>query len=48
MTEKGILKKFFRMPRADGKGEIIPKITSNNSGRKLSDVCSVKENIYLL
>ena len=34
MTEKGILKKFFRMARADGKGEIIPKITSNNSGRE--------------
>ena len=26
MTEEGILKKFFRMPRADGKGKIIPKI----------------------
>ena len=48
MTEKGILKIFFRMPRADGKGEIIPKITSNNSGRELSDVCSVKGNIQLL
>ena len=46
MTEKGILKKFFRIPRADGKGrKIIPKITSNNSGRELSDVCSVKGNI---
>ena len=45
MTEKGILKKFFRMPRADGKGKIIPKITSNNSGRELSDACSVKGNI---
>ena len=48
MTEKGILKKFFRMPRADGKGEIIPKITSKNSGRDFSDVCSVKGNIQLL
>ena len=48
MTEEGILKKFFRMPRADGKGEIIPKITSNNSGRELSDVCSVKGNIQSL
>ena len=47
MTEKGILKKFFRMPRADGKGKIISKITSNNSGRELSDVCSVKGNIQL-
>ena len=26
MTEEGILKKFFRMPRADGKGKIIPKL----------------------
>ena len=44
MTEKGILKKsFFRMPRADGKGKIIPQITSNNSSRELS-VCSVKGN----
>ena len=48
MTEKGILKTFFRMPRADGKGEIIPKITSNNSGRELSDFCSVKGNMQLL
>ena len=45
MNENGILKKFFRMPRADGKGKIIPKITSNNSGRELSDVSSVKGNI---
>ena len=44
-TEKGILKKFVRMPRGDGKGKIIPKIMSNNSGRELSDVCSVKGNI---
>ena len=29
-TEKGILKKFVRMPRGDGKGKIIPKIMSNN------------------
>ena len=28
MTEKGTLKKFFRMPRADGKRKIIPKIRS--------------------
>ena len=45
MTEEGILKKFFRMPTADGKGKIIPKITSSNSGKELSDVCSVKGNI---
>lgn len=45
MTEKGIIKKCFRMPRADGEGKIIPKIMSNNSGRELSDVCSVKGNI---
>ena len=39
MTKKEILKKtFFRMPRADGKGKIIPKITSNNNRRDLSDV----------
>ena len=31
MTELGILKKFFRMPKADGEGKIIPKISSNNS-----------------
>ena len=30
MIEKGTLKKFFRMPRADWKWKIIPKITSNN------------------
>ena len=41
MTEKGILKKFLSMPWADWKGKIIPKIMSN-SGRELSDVCSVK------
>ena len=45
MTEKGILKKFFRMPGADGKGKFIPKTTSNNSRRELSDVCSVKGNL---
>ena len=45
MTGKGILKKLFRMPRADEKGEIIPKMTSNCSRRELSDVCSVKGNI---
>ena len=45
MTEKRILKKFFRIPRADEKEKIIPKIMSNNSERELSDVCSVKGNI---
>ena len=42
---KGNAKKLFRMPRADEKGEIIPKMTSNSSRRELSDVCSVKGNI---
>ena len=45
MTEKGTLEKFFRMPRADWKGKIIQKITSNNNGRELSDVCAVKGNM---
>ena len=47
MTKKGILKKFFRMPKADEKGEIIPKMTSNSSTstRELSDVCSIKGDI---
>jgi len=45
MTEKGTLKKFFRIPRADGKRKIIPKIMSNIGRRELSDVCSVKGNI---
>ena len=45
MIEKGTLKKFFRMPRAELKWKIIPKITSNNSGRELSNVCSVIGNI---
>ena len=45
MIEKGILKKLFSIPRADGKGKIIPKITSNNSGRELSDVCYVEGNM---
>jgi len=48
MTEKGALKKFFRMPRADWKGKIIRKIMSNHSGRELSDVCSVKGNNYII
>ena len=45
MTEKRILKKFFRIPRADEKGKIIPKVMSNNSERELSDACSVKGNM---
>jgi len=45
MTEKRILKKFFRIPRADEKGKIIPKIMSNSSERELSDVCCAKGNM---
>ena len=36
----------FSRPRAGGKGKIVPKISFNNSGRELSNVCSVKENTY--
>ena len=37
---------FFRRPTADGKGKIVPKITYNNCGRELSNVFSVKRDIY--
>ena len=37
---------FFRRPTADGKGKIVPKITYNNCGRELSNVRSVKGDIY--
>ena len=41
MTEKGTLKKVLECLERIERG----KTTSNNSGRELSDVCSVKGNI---
>ena len=51
MAEEGILLKklflkrfFFIRPRADERGKIVPKMSSNG-GRGLYNVCSVKGNI---
>ena len=44
MIEEKILEQFFVWLRANGKGKIVPEITSNDSRAKFPNICSIKRN----